>query len=308
MEIEIINGPNLNLLGVREPGIYGSEGFDTYLAALRQKYPDVTINYYQSNEEGKLIDRIHATGFTADGIILNAGAYTHTSIALHDAIRAVPAPVVEVHISNVHKREEFRRKSMISPACTGVICGFGLDSYRLAVEGVLLRMLVRMLRPRNILEIGTFTGYSAIAMSYGLDGDGHIYTYDVNDELEDFARGWIENSREGHRITYTIGNVLEVLPPVADGTGLRFDLAFIDGDKRQYPEYYRLCKRYLSHGGYILADNTLWDGHVIDHAYDRDAQTLGIRAFNDLVAADTECEKVIIPMRDGITLIHLKDK
>lgn len=176
------------------------------------------------------------------------------------------------------------------------------------VEGVLLRMLVRMLRPRNILEIGTFTGYSAIAMSYGLDGDGHIYTYDVNDELEDFARGWIENSREGHRITYTIGNVLEVLPPVADGTGLRFDLAFIDGDKRQYPEYYRLCKRYLSPGGHILADNTLWDGHVIDHAYDRDAQTLGIRAFNDLVAADTECEKVIIPMRDGITLIHLKDK
>lgn len=176
------------------------------------------------------------------------------------------------------------------------------------VEGVLLRMLVRMLRPRNILEIGTFTGYSAIAMSYGLDGDGHIYTYDVNDELEDFARGWIENSREGHRITYTIGNVLDVLPPVADGTGLRFDLAFIDGDKRQYPEYYRLCKHYLSPGGYILADNTLWDGHVIDHAYDRDAQTLGIRAFNDLVAADTECEKVIIPMRDGITLIHLKDK
>lgn len=136
MEIEIINGPNLNLLGVREPGIYGSEGFDTYLAALRQKYPGVTINYYQSNEEGKLIDRIHATGFTADGIILNAGAYTHTSIALHDAIRAVPAPVVEVHISNVHKREEFRRKSMISPACMGVICGFGLDSYRLALEAI----------------------------------------------------------------------------------------------------------------------------------------------------------------------------
>lgn len=121
---------------MREPGIYGSEGFDTYLAALRRRYPGITINYYQSNEEGKLIDRIHATGFTADGIILNAGAYTHTSIALHDAIRAVPAPVVEVHISNVHKREEFRRKSMISPACTGVICGFGLDSYRLALEAI----------------------------------------------------------------------------------------------------------------------------------------------------------------------------
>ena len=124
------------------------------------------------------------------------------------------------------------------------------------VEGVLLRMLVRMLHPRNILEIGTFTGYSAIAMSYGLDGDGHIYTYDVNDELEDFARGWIENSRRGHMITYTIGNVLEVLPPVADGTGLRFDLAFIDGDKREYPAYYRMLMgddggRRLVHGGSI---------------------------------------------------------
>ena len=138
------------------------------------------------------------------------------------------------------------------------------------VEGVLLRMLVRMLRPRNILEIGTFTGYSAIAMSYGLDGDGHIYTYDVNDELEDFARGWIENSREGHRITYTIGNVLEVLPPVADGTGLRFDLAFIDGDKRTYIEAYEMALGVVRHGGFILADNTLWDGHVVDRAYDRD--------------------------------------
>lgn len=176
------------------------------------------------------------------------------------------------------------------------------------VEGTLLKMLVAMLRPKNILEIGTFTGYSAIAMSYGLGPEGHIHTFDVNDELEDFTRKWIENSRRGKQITYTIGNVLDILPRKAERGNLRFDLAFIDGDKRQYPEYYSLCKRYLSPGGYILADNTLWDGHVVDPAYDRDPQTRGIRAFNDIVAADEECEKVIIPMRDGITLIHLKNK
>lgn len=176
------------------------------------------------------------------------------------------------------------------------------------VEGTLLKMLVEMLRPKNILEIGTFTGYSAIAMSYGLGAEGHIHTFDVNDELEDFTREWIENSRRGRQITYTIGNVLDILPRKAERENLRFDLAFIDGDKRQYPEYYRLCKQYLSPCGYILADNTLWDGHVVDSAYDRDPQTLGIRAFNDMVAADEECEKVIIPMRDGITLIHLKGK
>ena len=136
MKIQIINGPNLNLLGVREPGIYGDSSFEAYLPKLRALFPGVEIGYYQSNIEGELIDKMQEVGFTADGIILNAGAYTHTSIALHDAIRAVPAPVVEVHISNVHKREEFRRKSMISPACTGVICGFGLDSYRLALEAI----------------------------------------------------------------------------------------------------------------------------------------------------------------------------
>lgn len=136
MKIEIINGPNLNLLGRREPGIYGNENFDEYLAALRNRYPEIEIEYFQSNEEGRLIDGIHSAGFDSDGIVLNAGAYTHTSIALHDAIRAVSAPVVEVHISNVHRREEFRRKSMISAACMGVICGFGLDSYRLAIEAL----------------------------------------------------------------------------------------------------------------------------------------------------------------------------
>lgn len=137
MRILIINGPNINLLGKREPSIYGSVSFEDYLGTLKSLYPDVEIDYFQSNVEGLMIDRIQEAGFTSDGIILNAGAYTHTSIALQDAIRAVPAPVIEVHISNVHAREEFRHKSMVSCACLGVICGFGLDSYRLAVEALL---------------------------------------------------------------------------------------------------------------------------------------------------------------------------
>ena len=137
MKIQIINGPNLNLLGVREPGIYGSESFETYLPLLQARYPDVQIDYYQSNVEGELINKMQEVGFQYDGIVLNAGAYTHTSIALHDCIRSLRCPVIEVHISNVHQREEFRHRSMISAACKGVICGFGLDSYRLAVEALL---------------------------------------------------------------------------------------------------------------------------------------------------------------------------
>ncbi len=136
MRIQIINGPNLNLLGVREPGIYGDESFESYLPKLRAMYPDVEIDYFQSNVEGKLIDKMQEVGFDYNGVVLNAGAYTHTSVALHDCIRAMRCPVVEVHISNVHQREAFRHKSMISAACKGVICGFGLDSYRLAVEAL----------------------------------------------------------------------------------------------------------------------------------------------------------------------------
>ena len=136
MKLQIINGPNLNLLGQREPDVYGRRTFEDYLDELRRSYPDVTIDYFQSNCEGALIDKIHEAGFQCDGIVLNAGAYTHTSIALHDAIKAVTAPVVEVHISNVHSREPYRRQSMIAPACLGVVCGFGLDSYRLAVEAL----------------------------------------------------------------------------------------------------------------------------------------------------------------------------
>jgi 3-dehydroquinate dehydratase-2 len=135
MKILIINGPNLNLLGKREPGIYGSQSFDEFLEALRAAYPEVELSYYQSNHEGGIIDRIHEVGFGGvDGIVLNAGAYTHTSVAIADAIRAVKTPVIEVHISNVHQREEFRHHSYLSPACRGVIIGFGLNSYRLAVD------------------------------------------------------------------------------------------------------------------------------------------------------------------------------
>ena len=136
MRIQIINGPNINLLGKREPSIYGSVTFEDYLTGLRETYKDIEINYFQSNIEVEMIDCIQQTGFEADGIILNAGAYTHTSIALQDAIRSVTAPVIEVHISNVHSREAFRHVSMIACACKGVICGFGLDSYRLALEAL----------------------------------------------------------------------------------------------------------------------------------------------------------------------------
>lgn len=136
MRIQIINGPNINLLGKREPSIYGSVTFEDYLTGLRETYKDIEINYFQSNIEGEMIDCIQQTGFEADGIILNAGAYTHTSIALQDAIRSVTAPVIEVHISNVYSREAFRHVSMIACACRGVICGFGLDSYRLALEAL----------------------------------------------------------------------------------------------------------------------------------------------------------------------------
>lgn len=136
MKIQIINGPNLNLLGKREPGIYGHQGFESYLKQLQERYPDIEISYYQSNHEGGLIDKIHEVGFDFDGIVLNAGAYTHTSVALLDALKAVKTPAIEVHISNVHQREEFRHKSLISAGCKGVICGFGLDSYRLAIEAL----------------------------------------------------------------------------------------------------------------------------------------------------------------------------
>lgn len=139
MKIIIINGPNLNLLGTREPDIYGHTTMEDYIQSLRKQHPRVDIDYYQSNHEGSLIDKLQEVGFSYDGIVLNAGAYTHTSVALLDCIRSLKTPVVEVHISNVHAREEFRNHSIISPACLGVIAGFGMDSYSLAVEALLNR-------------------------------------------------------------------------------------------------------------------------------------------------------------------------
>lgn len=139
MKIAIINGPNLNLLGQREPGIYGSQGFDSFLETLRDRFPDVDLHYFQSNIEGELVDALQRFGNEADGIVLNPAAYTHTSVAIGDCIAAIKAPVVEVHISNVHAREEFRRLSHVSAKAAGTICGLGLDGYRLAIAYFLNR-------------------------------------------------------------------------------------------------------------------------------------------------------------------------
>lgn len=137
MKIQIINGPNLNLLGKREPGIYGSEGFEAYLETLKLTYPEIDIHYYQSNVEGELINKLHEVGFSFDGIIMNAGAYTHTSVAIADAIAGIKTPVIEVHISNVYAREEFRHQSMMAKNCKGIVTGFGLKSYELALVSFL---------------------------------------------------------------------------------------------------------------------------------------------------------------------------
>jgi len=137
MEILIINGPNLNLLGKREPSIYGTESFEDYLKTLKALFPSHNLSYFQSNHEGEIIDKIHAFGFSGDGIVINAGAYTHTSAAIADAIKSIKTPVIEVHISNVFSREEFRHHSFLSAVCHGCICGFGLDSYRLAIDALI---------------------------------------------------------------------------------------------------------------------------------------------------------------------------
>ena len=136
-KILVLNGPNLNLLGKREPGIYGNDSMESRFAALQERFADVQLDYYQSNVEGELINKLHEVGFSYDGVVFNAGAYTHTSVALHDAIKAISTPVVEVHISNVYQRETYRHTSLITGVCVGVIGGFGMDSYRLAVEAIL---------------------------------------------------------------------------------------------------------------------------------------------------------------------------
>ena len=170
------------------------------------------------------------------------------------------------------------------------------------LQGRLLKMLVCMARPKRILEIGTFTGYSTLCMAEGLAPGGRLYTFEINDEQEDFTRPWIEQSPYADRIEFIIGDALELVPQM----GLTFDFAFVDGDKRHYTDYYEMILPRLATGGFIIADNTLWDGHVVEPSH-RDAQTLGIMDFNDRIAADPRVEKVILPLRDGLTLIRKKE-
>ena len=168
------------------------------------------------------------------------------------------------------------------------------------LQGRLLKMLVRMIHPQNILEVGTFSGYSAICMAEGLEEGGMVYTFEINDEQEDFTRPWIEGSPVADRIRFIIGDAnIE-----ATKLGITFDMAFIDGDKRTYQQTYEIVLSVLRPGGFILADNTLWDGHVVDHNYDRDPQTRGIETFNDYLTHDDRVEQVILPLRDGLTLIR----
>ena len=168
------------------------------------------------------------------------------------------------------------------------------------LQGRLLKMLVQMIRPQTILEVGTFSGYSAISMAEGLQEGGRLYTFEINDEMEDFTRPWIEGSAVADKIDFIIGDALTEAPKL----GIEFDMAFIDGDKRTDRECYEMVLSILRPGGFILADNTLWDGHVVDVAYNKDRQTQGITDFNDYIVADDRVEQVILPLRDGLTLIR----
>lgn len=170
------------------------------------------------------------------------------------------------------------------------------------LQGRMLKMFVQMIRPQTVLEIGTYSGYSALCLAEGLPEGGMLHTYEINDEQEDFTRPWLENSPWAEKITFHIGDALEAVPQL----GICFDLAFIDGDKRRYIEYYEMVLKYLNPGGYIIADNTLWDGHVLETPHPTDKQTIGIKTFNDLVAKDSRVEKVILPLRDGLTIIRKK--
>lgn len=174
------------------------------------------------------------------------------------------------------------------------------------IQGRLLKMLVQMIRPKNILEVGTFSGYSAICLAQGLQEGGKLYTFEINDEMEDFTRPRINASPWADKIDFRIGDVMTDLPEDILQGQRPIDMIFLDGNKRQYADYYHKLFPLLRRGGLMIADNTLWDGHVVDAAYDHDAQTLGIRQFNDMVASDEHAEKVILPLRDGLTLIRKK--
>ena len=170
------------------------------------------------------------------------------------------------------------------------------------IQGRLLKMLVTMIRPQMILEVGTFTGYATLCMAEGLPEGGRIHTVEIDDELEDFILKGFRKSPYSDRIELHIGDALKVVP----GLGLKFDMIFLDGEKREYPEYYSALLEYLKPGGYMIADNTLWDGHVVDSEYDSDPQTVAVRKFNDMVRADERVEVAMIPIRDGLTIIRKK--
>ena len=170
------------------------------------------------------------------------------------------------------------------------------------LQGRLLKMLVQMIRPKNILEVGTFSGYSAICLAEGLDEGGMVYTFEINDEQEDFTRPWIEGSAVADKIRFIIGDAITEAPRL----GVTFDMAFIDGDKRTYLEAYEMALSVLRPGGFILADNTLWDGHVLETPKASDRQTAGIEHFNDYLVNDHRVEQVILPLRDGLTIIRKK--
>ncbi len=170
------------------------------------------------------------------------------------------------------------------------------------LQGRMLAMFVRMIRPRRVLEIGTYSGYSALCLAEGLEDGAELHTFEINDELEDFTRPWLEGSPCADKIHFHIGDALEWLPHM----GLVFDLAFVDGDKRKYVAYYETVLEVMATGGYLLFDNTLWDGHVLEEPHPSDLQTIGIKKFNDWVAGDSRVEKVILPLRDGLTIIRKK--
>ena len=168
------------------------------------------------------------------------------------------------------------------------------------LQGQLLRMLCQMIRPQRVLEIGTYSGYSALSMASGMGEGTELVTFEINDEQEDFTRPWLEGSPFPPKIKMIVGDIFSILPKMEE----KFDLVFIDANKRQYCEYLDLVLPHLNSGAYIIADNTLWDGHVVDPAYDNDPQTQGVRAFNDRVATDPQFEKIILPLRDGLTIVR----
>ena len=168
------------------------------------------------------------------------------------------------------------------------------------LQGQLLRMLCQMIRPQRVLEIGTYSGYSALSMASGMQEGTELVTFEINDEQEDFTRPWLEGSPFPPEINMVVGDIFSILPQMEG----KFDLVFIDANKRQYCEYLDLVLPHLNSGAYIIADNTLWDGHVVDPAYDNDPQTQGVRAFNDRVATDPQFEKIILPLRDGLTIVR----